>query len=97
MILLLQGSNDLVNAVTATETAQRLFQAVQILVGKVLDIDKLALRALGRAHELIDLHLQHAKIAVLGVLNDKHHQKRNNRRNAVDDQLPALGEPERRT
>jgi hypothetical protein len=42
--------------------------------------------------QFIELRLNGSSIPVLRVLNDEHHQKRNNRRACVDNQLPSVRE-----
>jgi hypothetical protein len=36
-------------------------------------------------------------IAVLGILNQKHHQKSDNRRGGIDHELPGVGKMENRS
>src|SRR3954452_7854889 len=66
---------------------------LQLFVGQVLDADKGVLR---RAHsdEFVQLDLDCGAIAVLGILYEEDHQKRNDRCPGVDDQLPRIRKAE---
>ena len=54
------------------------------------------MRAESGANEFIQLDLDCRRVAVLGVLDQEHHQKGNDRRCRVDDQLPRVAEVEER-
>jgi hypothetical protein len=43
------------------------------------------------SNEFIKLCLNSCGITILGVLNNEHHQKRDDRRSCIDNQLPAVG------
>src|SRR6185369_7027633 len=62
----------------------------QPLVLHLLQVQQRVVRALGRANELIELHLDGFGIPVLRVLDQEHHEKRDDRRTGVDDQLPGV-------
>jgi hypothetical protein len=49
-------------------------------------------RSLGRADKFIKLHLNRFRVPALDVLNQKHHQKRDDRGASVDHQLPRIAE-----
>ena len=50
-----------------------------------------------RANQLVELHLNRFGVAILGALNQKHHDERNDRRRCIDDQLPRVAETKQRT
>ena len=54
------------------------------------------MRAVRRTNQLVELELEGVSIAILGVLNNEHHEKGEDRRAGVDDQLPGIAEPEDR-
>jgi hypothetical protein len=68
------------------------FELFQILVRKLFKIHKFISRAFDGANNLIKFQMNGFGIAVLGVLNQKHHEEGNNRRSGVDDELPGVGE-----
>jgi predicted Fe-Mo cluster-binding NifX family protein len=55
----------------------------------VLDADKAILR-FGRANQFVKLSLHSGTIAVLRVLNDEDHEKRNYGSARIDDELPRV-------
>ncbi len=68
-----------------------LFYFPQLFVGKIFQIDQLVSRLLQRANDFVELQMHRFSVAVLGVLNQEHHQKRNDGSSSVDDQLPGVG------
>src|SRR6266404_3919623 len=68
------------------------FEFFQILVGKVFKIDQFVSCALQCADDLVKLQLKCFGIAVLRVLNEEHHQERDDGRARVDNELPGIGE-----
>jgi len=72
------------------------FEFLQFLVGQIFEIDKLVASAFQRADQLVQFEMHCFGVAVLCVLNQKHHQKRNDCRGGVDDQLPGVREMKRR-
>jgi len=50
------------------------------------------MRAAHRANQFIEFELNGVTIAILGILNQKYHQERDDRRACVDDQLPRVAE-----
>jgi len=69
-----------------------LFKFFQILIRKVFKIDQFVSRAFECADDLVQLQLKCLGIAVLRVLNEKHHQERDDGGASVDDELPGIGE-----
>jgi hypothetical protein len=53
-------------------------------------------RTAHRANQFVELELDGVAIAVLGILNQKYHQERDDRRAGVYDQLPRVAELEYR-
>ena len=79
----------------------RLFQklgldGIELFLGFVLQVHRRVARALGGADQLVELQVQRLGVAVLGVLNQEHHQEGDDRRPGVDDQLPGVGPAEQR-
>lgn len=54
------------------------------------------MRALGGAYQFVQFDLNRFGVAVLGVLNQEHHQKRDDGGSCVDDQLPCVAEVKQR-
>src|SRR5881397_4037976 len=73
------------------------FEIPKLFIGKVLEIDKLIARVFDRTNQFVQFEMHCFSVAVLCVLNQKDHQKRNDRRGRVDDQLPRIGEMKHRT
>ena len=67
------------------------FELLKLLIGKGLEIDELIARVFDRANEFVQFQMNCFGIAVLCVLNQKHHQKRNDGRGRVNDELPCVG------
>src|SRR5438105_145909 len=63
---------------------------VQALLRLELGADELISRVGDRADELIELQLRRLRIAVLGVLNEEHHEEGDDRRTRVDHELPRV-------
>ena len=63
---------------------------LEFLIGHVLEIDHLVASSFNRVNQLIQLQMEGLGIAVLGVLNEEHHQERNDRGAGVDNQLPRI-------
>src|SRR5712692_1290968 len=74
------------------DALELLFEYFQILIGKVFKIDQFVSRVFERADELVQLQLKCFSIAVLCVLNEEHHQERDDGRAGVDNELPGIGE-----
>jgi hypothetical protein len=72
----------------ATELGELLLQTSELFVGEVLEIDEVVAGGFHGADELMELELDRLRLAVLRVLNDEHHEERDDRRAGVDRQLP---------
>jgi hypothetical protein len=68
---------------------------VNFFVCQVLDANEAIVR-MRRSNYLVKLGLQGGAISVLSILDDEDHQKRNNGRAGVDDELQAVGVAEER-
>src|SRR6266404_5186278 len=75
-----------------TDALELFLEFFQILVGKVFKIDKFVSRAFECADDFVQLQLKCFGIAVLRVLNEEHHQERDDGRAGVDNELPGIGE-----
>src|SRR5687767_5399748 len=64
---------------------------------EILQVEQRVVRALRGTDQLVELELHRLGIAVLGVLDDEHHQERDNGRGGVDDELPGVAEAEERS
>jgi hypothetical protein len=62
---------------------------LQLVVGQMFDPDKRIMRG-ADANEFVQLDLNGGTIAVLGILDQKHHQEGNDGRAGIDDELPRI-------
>jgi hypothetical protein len=82
----------------ATEIRSRLLcqffiagpNVVEFVLLKLLQIEQRDVSSLRHAQQFIQLHLHGLAIAILGVLNQEHHQEGDDRGRRVDDELPAV-------
>ena len=74
-----------------------LMDLVQFFFVHFLEIDKFVSRALRGADQLIEFDLQRFRIAVLRILDEEHHQERDDRRAGIDNELPRVTESENRS
>src|SRR5437868_6481184 len=63
---------------------------LQFIVREVFDVDHLVLRLIDRLDDFIELQVDGAGIAVLRVLDQEHHEERDDSRAGVDDELPGI-------
>ena len=63
---------------------------LEFLIGHVLKIDHLVASSFNGVNQLIQLQMEGLGIAVLCVLDQEHHQKRNDRGAGIDNQLPRI-------
>jgi hypothetical protein len=68
----------------------------QLFVRQVLQPHKRIVR-FADADEFVQLHLNRGGVTVLRILDQEHHQKRDDGRAGVDHKLPSIREPEERT
>jgi len=57
---------------------------------EIFQVEQAILCALGNAQEFVELDVQGNVVMVLCVLDQKHHEKRNDGHGGVDDQLPRI-------
>ena len=67
----------------------------QLFVRQVLQPHKRIVR-FADANEFVQLHLNRGEVTVLRILDQEHHQKRDDGRTCVDHKLPSIREPEER-
>src|SRR3954462_3232349 len=72
-----------------------LFQLIQLFVGKLLDIDKIVVCRMVRTNEFVKLQVQRLGVAVLRVLDEEDHKKRNDFGAGINDELPGIREMEK--
>ena len=68
---------------------------LEFLVRKILEIDEFITRVFDRANEFVQFQMNRFGVAVLRILNQKHHQKRNDGRGRVNNELPSVGKMKR--
>ena len=85
-----------VQLVLPAELEEAGFDALQVVGLQLLEIEQRVPRALGHADQLVELDLQRVGVAVLGVLDQEHHQEGDDGRAGVDDELPGVAEAEDR-
>ena len=76
--------------------AQLPVKILQLLFGEIFDGGETVLGALHRNDQLVELELNRLRVAVLGVLDEEHHQKGDDGRAGVDDELPGVAEVKQR-
>ena len=67
-----------------------LVKLLQFFIRKILDCGDPVLGAFHRNDQLGQLYLQRRGVAILRVLNEKDHQKRDDRRRSIDHELPSV-------
>ncbi len=80
-----------------SELFELLFKFLQFFVGEIFQIDQFISRLRQRTNDFIEFQMHRFRVAILGVLNEKHHQESDNGRPSIDDQLPGIGKMKRRT
>src|SRR5437667_8281681 len=69
-----------------------LLELFQVFVGKFFKIDKFISRTFEGADDLIQFQMDRLGIAVLGVLDQEHHEKGDDRCRRINNELPRIGE-----
>src|SRR5262249_19804771 len=64
---------------------------VDFFVRAVLEIDQLIPGWFDAAQQFIELEVKRTRVAILGVLNQEHHQERDYGGAGIDDKLPGVG------
>lgn len=67
------------------------------MIGGLFDAGHFVAGILSRMDQLIELELKRKRVAILCGLNEKHHQKRDDGRPGIDDELPCVAKAEVRT
>ena len=62
-----------------------------------LKVKERVMRAFRYTDQLIEFDLYGVGVAILGILNQEHHEERNDRRPCINDELPCVAEAEERT
>ena len=70
------------------------FDLRHFLVGALFEIDKPVAGGIKGAQELVQLEVQGAGVPVLGMLDKEDHQKGNDGRAGIDDELPRIRKAE---
>jgi hypothetical protein len=65
-------------------------EAREVRVAHRFEAEERVSRVLVRPNELVELEVHGVRIAVLRILNEKHHQERDDRSPRVDDELPRV-------
>ena len=71
-------------------------QNVELLLAQVFDVDQPVRGAGDGRHQLVQLELHRARVLVLRVLDQEHHEERHDGRSRVDDELPGVGKVKER-
>ncbi len=74
------------------QTLKLLLELLQLFVGKFFKIDKFVSRTFEGADDLIQFQMDRFGIAVLGVLDQEHHEKGDDRCRRINNELPRIGE-----
>ena len=72
-------------------------EPIEFLIAQVFEINKAGASAADAAEKFVQFEVKSFGVAVLGVLNNENHQKGDDGRAGVDDELPGIGEVEHRT
>ena len=74
-----------------THAPELCFEFLKLRIRKVLKIDEFITRVFDRANEFIQFQMNCFGVAVLSILNQKDHEKGDDCRGRVNDQLPGIG------
>src|SRR3954469_615186 len=93
LLYLLLDLRDIRVAEPAVQLPPRLFgnlviaraDAVELLLLELFEVEQHVVAALREADQLVELHLDRFRVAVLRVLDEEHHQERDDGRAGVDD------------
>ena len=80
-----------------SKSSKLLVEFLQLLVGQIFKIDQFISCVFEGADDLIEFEMHCFGIAVLRILDQEHHEERDDRRGGVDDQLPGIGKMKRRS
>ncbi len=65
-------------------------QLFQLFVREPIQIDHIITRPIERPDQLIELEVQRFPVAILGILNQEHHQEGDDGGAGIDHQLPGI-------
>src|SRR5688500_12375347 len=65
---------------------------VELLLLQIFQIEQGVVRAFGDANEFVQLDLERLGVAILGVLDQEDHEKRDDRGAGIDYELPGIAE-----
>jgi hypothetical protein len=68
-----------------------LMDEIQFVIAEILDVHHLVARRANGMNQFIELEIDGLGVAVLGVLDQKHHQESDDGGAGVDDKLPRIG------
>lgn len=74
-----------------SKSSVELGDITQILFVEILDADHAIARLFGSCKQLVQLQMHCNAVLVLALLNQKHHQERDDGGTGIDDELPVLG------
>src|SRR5262245_5232016 len=80
----------------APHSLEFMLKPVEFLVAEIFEIHESVAGAGNSAEKFVEFQVKRFGIAVLSVLNDENHQKGDDRRARVDDELPGVREVENR-
>src|SRR5260221_8214970 len=73
-----------------SESLKFLLQPGQLLVRKIFEIDHIVSSTFNTANQLIQFQMDSLGITVLRILDQKHHQERDDCRSSVNHELPGI-------
>ena len=81
----------------ARKSCKAAFEVIELRVRKIFQVKQFIAGALAHPDQFIELEMERRAVAVLCILDEKHHQKSNNGGSCVDDQLPGVRVVKQRT
>lgn len=64
---------------------------IQFVIAEAFDVHHLIAGGADGVNKFIELEIDRLRVAILGVLNEKHHEKSDDGGPSVDDELPGVG------
>jgi hypothetical protein len=96
------GAVRIVGLISRARTVGRRYSAKfflefgDLLVTQIFQVHEAVSRAFNGMNQFVELEMNSFSVAILGVLDQKHHEECNNRRARIDYQLPSIGEMKER-
>src|SRR5882672_3505761 len=75
---------------------ERLLEIIEVTLLEFLEVKQLVAGMTDGTNQLVQLDLNGLGVAVLGALNQEHHQEGDDRCAGIDDQLPGIAEAKKR-